>query len=354
MHRRAWGLVLVLLVTACGSGERELVLERAPDATTTSTTTSTTTTTTTVPPTTTTVPPTTAAPTTTAAPPTTAPPTTAAASVVAASVAPGTIEPYRGLGAWLDRYDWSAEWAGPRGAPVGPEAIDHMADEGVQTLYIQTSYWEDEVGVIEPARLQALLTRARQRGVAVVGWYLPAFVDVEKDLQHIMAMAALGLEGVAIDIEGTQVKDIDERNRRLIALSAELRRRLPGQAIGGIVLEPVLIEDLSSTYWPNFPWTEIKPYYDVWMPMAYWTNRTGEWRSAHKYTATNIARVRKNLGDPAALVHPIGGIGNKSTEQDLHEMVQAAGEHSSIGGSIYDYATSSPEFWKILRSFRSG
>lgn len=350
MHWRVWGLVLVLLTAACGASEREYALERAPDVTTTTTaptTTSTSTTSTTVAPTTT------AAPTTTT-PPTTVPPTTAAPSIVAASsVDPATLVPYHGFGAWLDRYDWSVEWAGPRGAPVGPEAVDHMAAEGVQTLYLQTSYWEDPAGVIEPARLQTFLDRARARGVRVIGWYLPAFVDVENDLRHVDAMAALGLDGIAIDIEGTQVKDIEERNRRLIAFSAELRRRYPSQAIGGIVLEPVLIEDLSATYWPDFPWKAIEAYYDVWMPMAYWTNRTGEWRSAHRYISTNIARVRERLGDPAALVHPIGGVGDKSTEQDLHEMVAAATEHASIGGSIYDYATSRPEFWSILRAFRT-
>ncbi len=349
MNWRAWGSVLVLLVSACATGDREFAVERAPDATTTTAAP-----TTTAPPTTTTTTTTTVAPTTTAAPTTTVPPTTVAPVIRAASaVDPGTIEPYRGFGAWLDRYDWSVEWAGPRGTPVGPEAVDHMADEGVQTLYIQTSYWEDPAGVIEPVRLQAFLDRARARGVEVIGWYLPAFVDVDNDLRHVAAMAALGLDGIAIDIEGTQVKDIEERNRRLVAFSAELRRRYPNQALGGIVLEPVLIEDLSSTYWPNFPWKAIEPFYDVWMPMAYWTNRTGEWRSAHRYTATNIARVRERLGDPGALVHPIGGVGDKSTEQDLHEMVRAAGEHAVIGGSIYDYATSRPEFWSILRAFRT-
>lgn len=339
MHRRAWGLVLVALVAACGTSGRALTAERAPMATTSAPTTSTTPAESSAP---------IAAPGSSGA----APPVTEPASASTA-VAPATVEPYRGLGAWLDRYDWSLEWAGPGGAAAGPEAIDHMAVEGVQTLYIQTSYWEDDVGVIEPDRLGAILGRARHHGMAVVGWYLPAFVDPAKDVAHVMAMAGLGLDGVAIDIEGTQVDDIAERNRRLIALSAELRRRLPGQAIGGIVLEPVLIEDLSATYWPGFPWAEIAPFYDVWMPMAYWTNRVGEWRSAYHYTATNIARVRSNLGDAEALVHPVGGVGTDSTAQDLHEMLLASSEHGAIGGSIYDYATSRPEFWEILRGFRS-
>lgn len=345
MHLRAWGLVLVLLASACGTSSRDLAVERAPDAVTTSST---------VEPTTTSVP---SPPESLAAPAAPVPSTStssSAPSVESVPVAPGTVEPYRGLGAWLDRYDWSVEWAGPNGSPVGVEAIDHMAAEGVQTLYIQTSYWEDDVGVIEPERLGAILSRARDHGIAVVGWYLPAFVDPAKDLEHIMAMAALGIEGVAIDIEGTQVDDVEERSRRLVALSAELRRRLPGQAIGGIVLEPVLIEDLSATYWPDFPWTEIEPYYDVWMPMAYWTNRVGEWRSAYRYTSTNIVRVRSNLGDEDAMVHPIGGVGTDSTAQDLQEMLQASAEHGAIGGSIYDYATSRPEFWDVLRGFRNG
>ena len=351
MHRGVWGLVLVLLVSACGSSVRELAVERAPDATTTTSTASSTTT---VPATTvpaTTVPEPTVPPATTVAPTTAPAPATTASPAVVAS---GTIDPYRGFGAWLDRYDWSVHWAGPNGRPVGPEAVDHMAEEGVQTLYLQTSYWEDPVGVIEPDRLRSIVDRAHQHGIAVIGWYLPAFVDPAKDLQHVLAMLDFGVDGVAIDIEGTQVEDVPERSRRLVAFSAELRRRLPGMALGGIVLEPVLIEDLSATYWPDFPWTEIAPYYDVWMPMNYWTNRRGEWRSAYRYMATNIDRVRSNLGIPDALVHPIGGVGDKSTEQDLQEMVQAASERSAIGGSIYDYATSRPEFWPILRAFRTG
>lgn len=353
MRRGLWGLVLVLAMTACGTGVREVAIERAPDAPTTTTSTSTTTTTAS----TTTVAPTTSAPPATTAPPTTQPTTTTATPPVAAvaSVDTGTIEAYRGFGAWLDRFDWSAEWVREGNQPVVSVAsIDHMAAEGVETIYIQTSYWEDPVGVIEPGRLRPLIDRAHEHGISVIGWYLPAFVDPAKDMEHVVAMHRFGVDGVAIDIEGTQVEDVPERSRRLVAFSEELRRRFPGLALGGIVLEPVLIEDLSDTYWPDFPWTEIAPYYDVWMPMNYWTNRRGEWRSAYRYMATNIDRVRQNLGLTDALVHPIGGIGDKTTEQDLHEMVQAAGERGAIGGSIYDYATSRAEFWPILRAFQAG
>ena len=113
---------------------------------------------TTAPPTTlppTTLPPTTVAlppsePTTSAPrPPAVKPPLRAAAAPVpqpaplsivprAAPPAPGTLDAYRGLGTWVDVYDWSVTYAQGE-PPVGLADVDRMADVGVQTLYIQAS-----------------------------------------------------------------------------------------------------------------------------------------------------------------------------------------------------------------------
>ena len=356
MRNRALGLVLLLFAGACGGGEREVALMRAPDvvapaidaaaasdpeafrATSPSTTAATTTTTAAPAPATTEVTVAKAAP-----PPTTAPP-------VAASTA-WTIEPYRGFGAWLDAYDWSQEFTGSANV-VGPEAVDHMAAEGVETLYIQASRWNSANDVLDADRLKAIIDRAHHHDIDVVAWYLPTFEDVAFDLRRILAIAALDIEGLAIDIEARDVADVAERNRRLISLSQQLRTALPGRFIGGIVLEPVLMEDVNPNYWPGFPWAEIAPYYDVWLPMSYWTNRRGHWRSAYHYTAENIVRIRERVGDPNAPVHTIGGIGDKTTVPDLEQMVHASMEHKVIGGSLYDYRTSRPEFWATLRYFR--
>ena len=47
----------------------------------------------------------------------------------------------------------------------------------MQTLYVQTSKWDAPTDVLEPERLLPLIKRAKDRGMSVVAWYLPTFVD---------------------------------------------------------------------------------------------------------------------------------------------------------------------------------
>ena len=365
MRVRTLGSVLALLLVAgaCGGGgARDVALTRAPDAPT-STTTASTSTTSAAPPSTDVAPAASAPPAAVPAPPEPpSPPVTpgSAPAVVrsnrtpAAALARGawTLEPYRGLGAWLDAFDWSAQFS-RSGDVVGPDQIDHMAAEGVQTIFIQASRWNSPTDVLEPERLQPIIDRAHHHGMAVVAWYLPTLEDLAFDLRRILAVAALDVDGLAIDIEARNVADVGERNRRLVELSRQLRQQLPGRTIGGIVLEPVLMEDVNPNYWPAFPWAEIAPHYDVWLPMGYWTNRRGHWRAAYPYTAENIARIRARIGRPDAPVHAIGGIGDRTTVPDIDQMAHAARDHGVIGGSLYDYRTSRPEFWASLRAFRT-
>src|SRR5690606_15877221 len=96
-----------------------------------------------------------------------------------------TLEPYRGLGAWMDVYDWSATFA--KGGPaLEPDAVDVLAAQGVQTLYIQASKWDAPTDVLEPERLLAFIERADHHGIAVVGWYLPTLEDPARDLQRLL------------------------------------------------------------------------------------------------------------------------------------------------------------------------
>lgn len=331
--------MLLVLFAACHGGEAEVAVERAPISTESTGSAEQR-----------------ATPrqaTSNASPPSsvTVPPTT-----TSTPVPPGeawTLAAYEGFGAWLDVYDWSSTYSSTGVPAAGPEAVDHMADEGVETLFIQASKWDSPTDVLEADRLRAFIDRAEARGIAVIAWYLPTLEDPAADLRRLLAIAALDIDGLAVDIEATNVRDIAERNRRLIDLSNQLRAALPGKVLGGIVLEPVLMEDVNPNYWPAFPWADLAPSYDVWLPMSYWTNRVGGWRAADTYTATNIARIRERIGDPEAPVHTIGGIGDKTTLDDLRGMVVAAAEHAVIGGSIYDYRTSRPEFWAVLRAFRS-
>jgi hypothetical protein len=319
------------------------------------------TTTSTEPPTTTTEPPTTVAP---------APPSTTATTkrpILKATPAPAAhtvapviraltsgLGPYKGLGTWADVYDWSNSYTNNKPG-LGVSDIDRMATVGVQTLYIQAAFWDAPTDIVERDRLMTLIARAHQRGIQVIAWYLPTLEDLNHDLGRLMAVAQLPVEGISVDIESRKVTDVNERNRRLLALSSALRQSLPGHTIGGIVLPPVVMEVINPNYWPNFPWAGVAPYFDVWLPMSYWTNRTqaSGYRDGYTYTSENIVRLRRNLGLPQAFVHTIGGIGDKTTAGDVDNMLRGAVERAAIGGSLYDWRTTGGDLWSHLRPFRA-
>ncbi len=282
----------------------------------------------------------------TTTPPTTAvrpPPTSRAAGLAA----------YRGLGTWVDVYDWS-HYRGSK-AVVGPSDVDRMADAGVQTLYLQTAKHDTPDLISEPELLLPIINRAKARGLRVVAWYLPTLEDLDNDLLRIEASVGLPVDGLAIDIEAHNVRDVRERNRRLIELSERVRAAWPDRTIGAIVLPPVQLEVVNEAYWPNFPYREIAPSYDVWLTMGYWTDRkaSSSHREAYGYTSENIRRLRNNLGQPDALVHPVGGIADKTTLEDIDGYLRAVLESGSIGGSLYDWRTTSPRAWPALSSLRN-
>lgn len=316
-----------------------------------------------------TIAPTVDPPTTTAAPPAppttpaTAPPPTEAAAPAAvllhraAGVAASTA-PFFGMGTWVDVFDWAPSYAKGKPIKLGPGAVDAMADQGVQVLYIQTTR-ADYAGpgdIVDPAVLTQWLDRAQARGLLVVAWYLPTLTDVAADLRRLQATAGLRtVDGIGVDIESKAVVNHDERSRRLVELSRLTRSALAGRPLSAITLPNVVTDVLNPNYWPRFPWAEIRPYYDVWQPMGYWTNRqaTSPYRNAELYTRENIDRMRAKLGDPNAVVHPIGGIGDATTPADIQGFLRAVRQTGSIGASLYDWGTQSPSSYAPMRAARA-
>lgn len=295
--------------------------------------------------------------TTTAAPPppTTAPPTSAApVASPAGAVSPWTLQPYDGLGAWVDVYDWTETFTRDAAPRVGPLAVDRMAELGVQTVYIQTAHHRADVDVLEPARLASIVDRAHQHGMAVVAWYLPTLEDLELDLRRLLAGAAAGVDGLGVDIEARHVADPAERNRRLVELGRRLREAVGDRTISAITPSAVHLQVVNPSFWPDFPWVETAATYDVIQPMAYFSIRRGEYRSGERYIGENIDRIRASTGDPEVPVHPIGGIADGATIEDLEGMVRASVARGAIGGSLYDWSTSNPAQWAALAPFRAG
>jgi len=287
----------------------------------------------------------------------------AAAMLVPPSTA-GAGEPdvgaFEGLGTWVDVYDYVPGFQDDGGPPpVTVDSIDDMAGLGVETLYLQAAQDDDRLqGDTAPRRLLGrFLERAHDNGIDVVAWYLPKFDDLDADLRRIRALASFEsdderFDGIALDVEWTQgVPDPVARNEALVRLAKQAREAVDDRPLGAIVLEPLLIEEVNRSYWPDFPWKRIRDSFDVWLPMSYWTNRdeSSGYRDGFAYTEENIRRVRQRLDDEDAHVHPIGGIADSAATADYDGFVEAADKRGAIGYSVYDFNTTTSGVWARLR-----
>ena len=276
---------------------------------------------------------------------------TIAARLAAPGPAARDLQPYAGLGTWVDGFDFGPAYTGGS-PPITPRAVEDMAANGVKTLYLQAVRDDPRSpgGMVDRALVAEFLVRAHRAGVRVVGWYLPKFADLELDLANLRQIAdfdVLGhrFDGIAVDIEAVEeVTDVGDRNQRLIELSTRLRAVSGTDALGAIVLPPVLTEVVNTRYWPDFPYPELGPLYDVWLPMSYWTFRSASsgYHDGYTYNDESTRRLRNNLGDQAAVVHGIGGIGDLATLEELDRFAQSLADHGAVGGSIYDWNTMSP------------
>jgi hypothetical protein len=291
----------------------------------------------------------------------TSPATTAApATTTAAPPVADRTAPFRGMGAWVDVFEWAPSYLPPAKAAVElpPTAVDRMAAEGVQVLYLQATRYNNPTGgdLVDPDVLAQWLARAKADGIRVVPWYLPTLTDPAADLRRFEAMAKLpDVAGIGVDIESTAVADPALRSARMVELSKAVRAALPDRALSAIVLPPVDTDVVNLKYWPAFPWQQIRGIFDVWQPMGYWTNRSASsgYRDAERYTRENVERLRAHLHDPGAVVHPIGGIMDRATPADVAGYLRAVGETRSIGASLYNWGTQGPETYPLMRGARS-
>ena len=274
---------------------------------------------------------------------------------------PRTIDPYRGYGTWVDVFDFSPPYAGPSPS-LRTADLQEMAAAGVTTVYLQAARLDDRSpsGLEDRWLLAEWLLRAHDVGIDVVAWYLPRFGEGTGDVDRVQALIdfeVLGqrFDGVGIDIEWTgDGVDDETRNGRLVALGETVKAANPDVPLGAIVLPPVLIEVVNEDFWPGFPWQEISPSFDVWLPMTYWSFRSDAsgYGDGYSYVEESVRRLRNNIGDPDALVHPIGGIGGidgiddpddpaepLATIAELDNFAFAVADTSSIGASVYDWNT---------------
>lgn len=274
----------------------------------------------------------------------------AAASLPTGSAHAGTGElaPYRGLGTWVDLYNWGP-WLRPRAS------VRSMAKHGVQTILIETSSFRFKKAFVRKGALSTILDAAHKRGINVVAWYLAGLEDLPKDLDRIKQTIRFESRGgekfdaFALNIESRRVKDIAERNRRAVLLSERIKRFAPrSYALGAIVPDPV-----HQLYWPSFPYREIIRIYDVIVPMSYWSYRGVEAPGdVREYVAANIKSLRRMSGDRRVVMHVPGGIARQTSAVEVRAFARTLKDMNVWGGSLYDFSITTNPQWRELARLR--
>jgi hypothetical protein len=286
--------------------------------------------------------------------------------------AAATLDPYRGVGAWVDRLDWSNLFSKNKPA-VTLATIDQMAAAGIQTIYIQIPHWQTTPDIYELERLQPLIDRAHALGMYVVGWYLPLLFDVNTDLRKVVAMANLDLDGIQIDIEKTEsvaMSSVALRNARLTEFHRSLRSLLPGRVISADIVAPTWMDGQVGRWsWPNyppatrqlfwggpFPYAEVVATYDLVALQVYWTQNSANsgWRDSQAFVQENMNRMRAYSGRSDYPIQAIGGVETaKSQLNDLIGYMDAAKAAGSFGFSLYDWTTTPSSWWPAMWGLRS-
>ncbi len=151
-----------------------------------------------------------------------------------------------------------------------------MAAHGIRTLYLETGNWRRPYAVVHPKQDAQLIEAAHAHGMKVVTWYLPKFENVDDDFRRVMQSIELTTpkgqrpDAFGLDIEAPEVEPT-QRIENLLTLSARLRAEVgTGYALGAIIPSPrgmIRVPD----YWPGFPYQRIPEFYDLIMPMSYYT-----------------------------------------------------------------------------------
>lgn len=257
---------------------------------------------------------------------------------------------FGGLGTWVDIYD------GP--VYAAPElTAARMKARGVKVVWAETANYSVPVDVVKPVQLGRFVEALHARGIKVVGWYLPGHVNPALDLRRSRALIGFrtpkgqGFDGVALNIEGTKLKNVSLRSRRAVALTRQVRKEtaLP---LAIVPFNPRGLERRPAT-WPRFPWKELRASSDAFAPMAYTGGAFTGFDATYGYVTRSLRLLRVLTGDPEVPIHVIGGVADRLGPEELAGFSAAVSDDGgTIGVSLYDWLTTKPAGWKALAPFR--
>jgi hypothetical protein len=273
----------------------------------------------------------------------------ALAALPAGAFAAPSLEPYRGLGTWIDIYD-DPQLAAPE------RTVARIQARGVRTIFLETANFKQRADLVRADRLSRILDAAHARGIAVVAWYLPGFAAGGRDLRRSLAAIRFRSEGgeafdsFALDIEWSGVTPVSLRNRRMLALSDRLRAEVgPDYALGAIIPNPRGME-LRRDYWHPFPYAELAARYDVFVPMVYSTYRGDGPRVVTRDVTRSMTILRSATGRPDVPIHLIGGLGDEFSRAEARAFARNVATLGPIGWGLYDFSVTAPSAWAALRA----
>jgi hypothetical protein len=193
-----------------------------------------------------------------------------------------------------------------------------------------------------------MLEAAHAQGMDVVAWYLPSYARPAVDERRAEAAidfttpSGQRFDGFALDIESDVVRSLAVRNRQAKRLARALRTHVgPDYALGAIVPEA------GALFWLGFPYAQTARFFDVFLPMAYFTFRVAGASAVRTFTARNIATIRRLAGRDTP-VHPIGGLADRASSAEIAAFVGAANAGNAVGASLYDFTGTQPSAWTQL------
>jgi hypothetical protein len=255
--------------------------------------------------------------------------------------------PLDGLATWVDIYDGGV-YANPEGTAA------RIAARGVRTVFAETANDRASADVVKPAQLGRLVDALHARGITVVAWYLPGFVQPALDLRRTRAMLSFrtasggAFDAVALDIESPRNRNATQRTKRLLALAGRLRAEAGSMPVYAITLPPRMLER-RPTAWPGFPWAELAPLVDGFVPMAYTGSAFRGYEATYGYVARSLALLRALTLDPDLRIHLAGGVANRMGTEELRAFADAAADDGRVvGWSLYDWATTGASGWRAL------
>ena len=254
---------------------------------------------------------------------------------------------FGGLGTWIDIYDGRV-WATPDATAT------RIAARGVETVWIETANYRSSSDIVNRAALGRLVDALHANGVRVVGWYLPGHTNPALDTRRALAMLSFrtstggSLDGVALDIESTKLRNVGLRSRRAVALAQRLRQAAPQTPLAIIPFNPRGLERHPHT-WPRFPWAQLAATSDAFAPMIYTSGSVKGFDATYGYVTRALRLLRTDTGEPDVPIHVVGGIANGLGPEELAGFAAAvADDGSTIGVSLYDWTTTRSSEWTTL------